>query len=332
MGRIITGKKSIGGLNMIDNNKALRSEGHKIKLNNIIPNISNKRNILPENVIKYFSNEFENDNIFVNFDSTKKPYTPNSYKMADSTNPNTWGSFKQALVSIEKNNRKGIGIEFGKTSKGNLCGLDIDNCIDDNGNICAEALEIINALNSYTEISISGKGIHILFYASKKGNVCKNNKLNWCKVIELYDKERYFTLSGMVINGKGIEKRQEVCNKIYDKYFACCNNPIISNTEKPQKEFTKKQLQDYEKHFENALNKDATLRDYWNGKRTCDDESANDLGFCKKLSYWLNDINLVREYFLKSPYFSQKDEKHKEKCLKRKDYLQRTISFAMGRV
>ena len=332
MGRVFTGKKSIGGFCMIENNKALQNEGHKINSTNIISNISNECNILPENVIKYFSSEFENDNIFVNFDSNKKPYTPNSYKMANSNNSSTWGTLEQALISIEKYNRKGIGIEFGKTSKGHLCGLDIDNCIDDNGIISPEAESIIKMLDTYTEISISGKGIHCLFYATKKGNACKNNKLDWCKVIELYDKERYFTLSGNVINDKGILYRQEFCNMIYDKYFACCSNPILSNNQKCKKEFTKEQLQDYEKHFENALKKDPILRDYWNGKRPNNDESANDLGFCKKLSYWLNDENLVKEYFLKSPYFAQKDEKHKEKCLKRKDYLQRTISFAMRRV
>lgn len=310
---------------MENNNKALNYGGHKINDNSIISNNTDNNKGL-----QILADEFGEQKIFVNYDSKKIPFIPCSYKAADYTNSNNWGTLKQAIASIDKYNRKGIGIVLTDTLKGHLCGLDIDKCIDENGNICKEAQEIIKVLNSYTEISISGKGIHILFYANKNGNACKNSKLNWCEHLELYDK-KYFTVSGKVINDIGIMTRQKECDAIYNKYFTCLNNPMQINAENNKKEFTKEQLEDYKKHFENALNKDGILRDYWNGKRPYNDESTNDLGFCKKLSYWLNDTCLVKEYFLASPYFAQKDAKHKAKCIKRKDYLIRTISFAMGR-
>ena len=304
---------------MSDKKKALNNES------NLNPN-----NIISEKAINILQNEFENQNIFVCYDSEKRPCLPSKYGMADTTNPNTWGTLKQALfITTLKDSYKGVGIVFTDTDKGRLCGIDIDKCIDKNGNIAPEALEIINTIDSYSEISINGRGIHILFYAHKKGNICKNNNLKWCKCIEMYDKSHYFTLSGNIINDKGIMYRQNACDTIYDKYFSNAECKLNTTKEPKKKLFTDKQIKDYKEHFQFALSVDETLRKYYNGIRPTKDESSNDLGFCSKLAHWLNDYGLIKEYFLNSPYFMLKDQKHKDKCLKRDDYLKRTIERAL---
>ena len=273
---------------------------------------------------------FENSKQFVCFNTNKEPLNPINLKRVDITNNDNLTSIKEALFSANKHNL-GIGIVLGKSIKGNICGIDIDNCIDKNGNISKEAKEIIDLFNSYTEISISGKGIHILFYATKKGNNCKNNNLKWCKCLEMYDRNRYFTLSGNIINAKSIEHRQEQCDFIYKKYFDDWNKPINSSGIPPIKPLPAEKLEDYEKHFQFALSVDEKLLNYWNGERPTNDESANDNGFINKLAYWLPNYYLIENYFLKSPYFEQKDQKHKDKCLLRKDYLHRTILKALRR-
>lgn len=162
---------------------------------------------------KEFSNDFKTNynNIlpphlseltqFVGFNSKKIPINPKDGTFASSTNPQTWGTFAEALQAVEKYPQVlGIGIVLGNTPYGNLCGLDIDECIDSDGNIAPEAQELIDLLDSYTEISISGTGIHVLFFAEKITDKCKNTSLEWCKALELYDKDRYFTLSGRRIN------------------------------------------------------------------------------------------------------------------------------------
>ena len=145
------------------------------------------------NYIGILSNEFENSKQFVCFNDKKVPLSTNSLFRVDITNTELLGTLNEALecLSANKNIVVGIGIVLGHTKNGNLCVIDIDYCIDDNGNISKEAKEIINYMNSYTEISRSGKGIHIIFYATKKGDSCKINNLKWCEHLEMYDKNRY---------------------------------------------------------------------------------------------------------------------------------------------
>ncbi len=50
-----------------------------------------------------------------------------------------------------------------------ITGIDLDNVIREDGTLEPFALEIINLMNSYTEISPSGTGIHILC----KGKITK---------------------------------------------------------------------------------------------------------------------------------------------------------------
>ena len=310
---------------MTQKTKALIAESK----NNIYDNIIAEKETINKG-IKIIEDVFKEQKIFVCFNSKKAPCLPFAFGYAKTNNPNTWGSLEQALSYSKKCKLyKGVGIVFTDTNKGHLCGIDIDECIDENGNITPEALEIINIIDSYTEISINGKGIHILFYAHKKGNVCKNNNLKWCKCLEMYDKDHYFTLSGNIINDKGIMHRQNACDTIYDKYFSKIECKTETLQEPIKKIFSEKQLQGYKEHFQFALSVDEPLQKYYNGIRPINDESANDLGFCSKLAHWFKDYGLIKEYFLNSPYFMQKDQTHKDKCLKRKDYLRKTIEKAL---
>ena len=53
----------------------------------------------------------------------------------------------------------GVGIVVG----GSLYCIDLDSVIDDRGTIDPTAREIIELMDSYTEVSVSGRGIHIFF-------------------------------------------------------------------------------------------------------------------------------------------------------------------------
>jgi len=88
---------------------------------------------------------------------------------------------------------RGIGIWLGTVNDVTLCGIDIDKCIDENGNLTEEARKAVELVNTYTEISISGKGLHMLLLCRDKVNEPYVNK----KKFELYYNSagRYFTLS-----------------------------------------------------------------------------------------------------------------------------------------
>ena len=275
----------------------------------------------------------ELENIFL-LHKNKIPYSAYTKKHTDIKIKNNLCSFEMARNIYTSNKYfDGIGIVLGNTTKGTLCGLDIDNCINEYGQISDNAQEIINLLDTYTEISISGNGIHCLFYADKKGTSCKNNNVDGCKCLELYDRNRFFTLSGNILNDKNIEYRQAQCNLIYDRYFVFDNNNAPDKVKKARKiihETNKSDISDYLLVIDKAMLKDYKLRNYWLGNSLYSDESRNDLGFFQKLAHYTNcNPSIMRDLALSSPYFNQKDTKHKNKWLKRKDYLQRTICKAI---
>lgn len=116
----------------------------------------------------------------------KEPINPLTGNGAKSNDPNTWGTLEQALAAAERYQLDSIGIELG----GGLCGIDLDHCIDESRQISEEAREIIVLMDSYTEYSPSGTGIHILF----EGQIPEGRRRNGN--IEMYSEGRYFTVTG----------------------------------------------------------------------------------------------------------------------------------------
>ncbi|MFP3868958.1 MAG: hypothetical protein ACLFUU_12515 [Desulfobacteraceae bacterium] len=93
---------------------------------------------------------------------TKIPYCPNNPgRKAEADDPHTWGTFEAAQSIAQQNGFAGIGYEF--SSDDPYTGIDLDKCRDpETGEIEPWAWAIINQVDSYTEISPSGRGVHIL--------------------------------------------------------------------------------------------------------------------------------------------------------------------------
>lgn len=76
-------------------------------------------------------------------------------------------------------------------------GIDLDNCVRD-GKIVPFAQKIIARLKSYTEYSISGKGLHIIC----KGTLPESKKVNVCGVsVEVYTSGRFLVCTGQTLAG-----------------------------------------------------------------------------------------------------------------------------------
>ena len=117
---------------------------------------------------------------------TKPPYQPNG-KAASVTNPSHWNSFNDVVSNVDK--FTGIGFVFQQKLK--LTGVDLD---DTHGNDInyQRQLKFYKDLNSYSEYSPSGKGIHIIV----KGSLPFGRRRD---AIELYSDGRYFTMTGKVL-------------------------------------------------------------------------------------------------------------------------------------
>src|SRR5438094_567127 len=76
------------------------------------------------------------------------------------------------------------------------CGIDLDHCRDfDSGVIEPWAHAMIDRLSSYTELSPSQTGVHILVKAALPPGGRHKDK------IEMYDHGRYFTVTGCSVDG-----------------------------------------------------------------------------------------------------------------------------------
>ena len=121
---------------------------------------------------------------------TKVPYRVRSTsKRASSTNPATWASLTEALEVVD--GFDGVGFMLGRENDQDDCivGIDFDHCIDSNGELNSHIANAVDVLDSYTEISPSGSGLHTLCF----GDDIKALKTAEC---EIYSANRFFTVTG----------------------------------------------------------------------------------------------------------------------------------------
>jgi putative DNA primase/helicase len=99
----------------------------------------------------------------------------------------TWSRFTTVFDAYASAAYDGVGFVF--SSGDPYAGVDLD-CRDPETDVIAGwAAEIVGELDSYTELSPSGKGLHVLV----RGKVPKALKLPH---IEMYSMSRYFTVTG----------------------------------------------------------------------------------------------------------------------------------------
>lgn len=145
---------------------------------------------------------------------TKIPFNAATGEFAKSNDKSTWSSYETAV------NAKGVdGIGF--FFEPPYLGIDIDDIDDDLhrfkqgdklDNIVSEFNE---AFKSYTEVSPSGNGLHIIVKGKIPGS--RRRKGN----IEMYDSGRFFTMTGKNIGKyKDVtEVSEQVFKTIYNKYL-----------------------------------------------------------------------------------------------------------------
>jgi primase-polymerase (primpol)-like protein len=139
-----------------------------------------------------------------NGSQTKIPLNPLNLHKASVTNPLDWNTFDKACSNTDCD---GIGFVF--TASDPYVGIDLDNAEGDPA-IIQRHNELYAELNSYSELSPSGKGLHIICKGKLPGLTGRRRNK-----IECYDKERFFTFTGNRVNAYNVEERQEVLDRLY---------------------------------------------------------------------------------------------------------------------
>jgi putative DNA primase/helicase len=82
----------------------------------------------------------------------KAPLTPSTGRHAKVNDPKTWSSFQEALHAAERHPPAGVG--FMITKETGLIGIDLDNCVGNDGRLNEFASQVVDELkDTYCEIS-----------------------------------------------------------------------------------------------------------------------------------------------------------------------------------
>jgi hypothetical protein len=167
-------------------------------------------------------------------DGTKVPYSVHSGRRASTLQPKDWSTFEDAQEFLRTHpDFSGLGFVF--VQNGGLAGIDLDDCIDEKGNLKAWAGEVLGQCLTYSEISPSGRGIKLFLKAKLPGPGAKaaidalgrvlDNPKDPARdgQIELYDRGRYFTVTGQVYGNSPLA--MEDCQSAIDLLYEFLRSP-----------------------------------------------------------------------------------------------------------
>jgi primase-polymerase (primpol)-like protein len=121
----------------------------------------------------------------------KVPCNPLTGRSSSVTSSQTGKSYEIAIHRLGKGRHDGLGLVL----RPPMIGVDLDKCRDPlTGRIERWALEIVDKLDSYTELSPTGTGLHIL----SRGVLPKAVKTDR---VEIYWEGRYLTYTGKHLDG-----------------------------------------------------------------------------------------------------------------------------------
>lgn len=236
---------------------------------------------------------------------TKVPINPITGKNARCNDENTWTFFNIAISGCVKYKCDGLGFMLGNS----IFGIDLDNHPDKDGNVLSKeqfdnlSNEFISTLQSYTELSQSGKGIHILCKGilpegrRRKGNV------------EIYDKDRFFVMTGNTSYNYPIINREKEIIPLWEKYVNDTkSDEYYSFSEYPINNYSNNtniiELSDNEVLEKASSSKNSSLFiSLMKGDTSSyrDDHSSADLALCTILAFWTNkNFNQIDRIFRKS--------------------------------
>ena len=151
---------------------------------------------------------------------TKIPYQTNGDE-AKCNDPATWTTFEAVSGAYAGGGYDGIGFQLGA----GWAGMDLDKCMNPaTGEPLERAQAFIDRLSSYTEVTPSGKGIHVICWAASLPGR-NTSKFNWrddvVGGVEMYTDKRYFTVTGDVLPDTvyTVEERQDVFAAIHREVF-----------------------------------------------------------------------------------------------------------------
>jgi len=249
----------------------------------------------------------------------KFPVNPLTGELASTTDRVTWSSFTQAAAAVARYDLSGVGFVFSEDDP--YTGIDLDACLHGDG-LDPWAAAIVDRLDSYTEVTPSGTGLHIIVRAvlppggRRKGG------------IEMYDSGRFFTMTGNVWGAHAsIAERQAVIEALHGELFPPKPQPARPiNTPASPVILSDQEIIERAEGARNA----AKFAALWRGDiRGYQSQSEADLALCSILGFWASGdaVQTDRLFRFSSLHREKWDKRH---FADGTTYGQRTIALALG--
>lgn len=239
---------------------------------------------------------------------TKIPVSAYDGSPAKSNDENTWSDFETAIEAVEKFSLDGLGFFF----KAPYFGIDIDNVKeeierfhndDHDNNIVSE---FIDMMCSYSEISVSGTGLHII----AKGDLPKGARRRGN--IEMYDSGRFFVMTGNQIGpySRVEEDEYNKINYLHNKYLHKPKVPESRNSvsESYGTSFSEDELINIALKSKIGGRFQIFLNGGW--EQFYSSQSEADMAFANDLAFWTNcDYTMMDSIFRRSSLMRDKWER-----------------------
>jgi putative DNA primase/helicase len=255
---------------------------------------------------------------------TKVPVNPHTLTFGSSTDPAKWATFEEAILAVDKAQRVGQRIGIGFVLGDNFAGVDIDNCVDPDGRIHPQAGAILEDLDTYSELSVSGTGVHAIFRGVLPAG--RRRGLYDGLAIEMYDTGRFFAVTGNALNEKDVVERTTEAAALHARYFGDSKHQcvtLIPNV-RPSVPSPSSDTELLER-IRNSR-QGPKFNQLWVGD-TSDydkDDSRADQALCNILAFWTDgDADSIDRLFRQSALMRDKWD--------RADYRDRTIQGAIAR-
>lgn len=255
---------------------------------------------------------------------TKVPIEAATGAPASATDSSGWTDFGSAVEALRRNPQwAGIGFVFDDSD--DILGIDLDGCIDEHGVLSKEAADLVRLFGSYAEVSPSGTGVKIFVRGKKPPNAgCRTSVMPGLKQIEIYDRRRYFTVTGQRLPDapSTIANAQIaidlVCNQLWparQTESSAVNRAMGGGFDGDDQALIIKAISSGDGKFKRLWHGD--LSDY------DDDHSRADLALCSLLAFWTGrDFHRMDRLFRRSGLYREKWD--------RTDYREKTIGKAVA--
>ena len=222
------------------------------------------------------------------------------------TDPSTWMSYEEAVQQASRAGYSGVGIMLHKEL--GVMGIDFDHCLV-NGELKPQIEQWVLDLNTYTELSFGGDGLHAIAFGRLSWKANRKDSAG----VEMYTTGRYFVVTGRQMTGTPNEvmPAEDAIDVIHGQVFG--NEPVETvdtttpyYTEGREGELSSESLFPDDTVMA-ALRRNAVARRYFDGSVVNVNASSADWDLARSLAFFCHgDLAQMRRLFMKSSLVGEK--------------------------